>query len=83
MDRRGNPGGGRSEGLPWHLRNHALFVAFAPVDDPEYAIAVVVEHGEGGSKAAAPIARDIMDKLFELHPVAPPSAPPADAIGPV
>ena len=46
--------------LPWKLRDHALFVAFAPVDKPKYAIAVVVEHGGGGSKAAAPVARDVM-----------------------
>ena len=42
------------------LRDHALFVAYAPADDPKYAIAVVVEHGEGGSSTAAPLARDIL-----------------------
>ncbi|KCZ92857.1 penicillin-binding protein 2 [Hyphomonas johnsonii] len=42
------------------LRDHALFVAYAPSDDPKYAIAVVVEHGEGGSSTAAPLARDIL-----------------------
>lgn len=46
--------------LPWALRNHALFVAYAPYDRPRFAIATVVEHGGGGSAAAAPIARDIM-----------------------
>ncbi len=50
----------RNEDLPWERRDHALFVGFAPADNPKYAIAVVVEHGGGGSKAAAPIARDIM-----------------------
>lgn len=45
---------------PWKDRDHALFVAFAPVKKPRYAIAVVVEHGGSGSKAAAPIARDIL-----------------------
>ncbi|MBX2856427.1 MAG: penicillin-binding protein 2, partial [Rhodobacteraceae bacterium] len=50
----------KNEELPWRLRDHALFVAFAPVDKPRYAISVVVEHGGGGSKAAAPIARDVM-----------------------
>jgi len=49
--------------LPWKLRDHALFVAFAPADDPRYAISVVVEHGGGGSKVAAPIARDVLLKL--------------------
>ncbi|MEM5516558.1 penicillin-binding protein 2 [Henriciella sp. AS95] len=42
------------------LRDHALFVAYAPADDPKYAISVVVEHGEGGSSTAAPVARDIL-----------------------
>jgi penicillin-binding protein 2 len=45
--------------LPWERRDHALFVDFAPFDNPKYAVAVVVEHGGGGSVAAAPIARDI------------------------
>ncbi|WP_299503414.1 penicillin-binding protein 2 [uncultured Roseobacter sp.] len=49
----------RNEDLPWERRDHALFVNFAPVETPKYAVAVVVEHGGGGSKAAAPIARDI------------------------
>ncbi len=50
----------RNEDLPWERRDHALFVGFAPYDNPRYAISVVVEHGGGGSVAAAPIARDIM-----------------------
>jgi len=49
----------RNEDLPWERRDHALFVNFAPYKDPKYAVAVVVEHGGGGSTAAAPIARDI------------------------
>ncbi|MFQ5567430.1 MAG: penicillin-binding transpeptidase domain-containing protein, partial [Paracoccaceae bacterium] len=44
----------------WKRRDHALFVCFAPFDEPKYAVAVVVEHGGGGSKVAAPIARDVM-----------------------
>ncbi len=42
----------RQEDLPWHLRNHALFVGYAPHDNPKYAVAVLVEHGRGGSVAA-------------------------------
>lgn len=49
----------RNEDLPWERRDHALYVNFAPYDAPKYAVAVIVEHGGGGSKAAAPIARDI------------------------
>lgn len=50
----------RNEDLPWERRDHALFVGYAPYDNPRYAISVVVEHGGGGSTAAAPIARDVM-----------------------
>ncbi|MCX7560328.1 penicillin-binding protein 2 [Sulfitobacter sp. F26204] len=46
--------------LPWERRDHALFVAFAPFDKPRYAVSVLVEHGGGGSTAAAPIARDVL-----------------------
>ena len=46
--------------LPWEERDHALFVGYAPVTNPQYAVAVVVEHGGGGSSVAAPIARDIL-----------------------
>lgn len=46
--------------LPWNRRDHALFVGYAPYVNPRYAISVVVEHGGGGSTAAAPIARDII-----------------------
>jgi penicillin-binding protein 2 len=46
--------------LPWERRDHALFVGFAPYDKPRYAVSVLVEHGGGGSTAAAPIARDVM-----------------------
>jgi penicillin-binding protein 2 len=49
--------------LPWEERDHALFVAYAPVGAPRYAISVIVEHGIAGSTAAAPIARDILLEL--------------------
>ncbi len=62
----------RNEDLPWNRRDHALFVSFAPYERPKYAVAVVVEHGGGGSKAAAPIARDVM--LQALYGETPPLA---------
>ncbi len=66
----------RNEDLPWERRDHALFVNFAPAEAPRYAVAVVVEHGGGGSTAAAPIARDIT--LQALYGDTPPlSAYPA------
>lgn len=45
--------------LPWEQRDHALFVNYAPYDDPKIAVSIVVEHGGSGSTVAAPIARDI------------------------
>ncbi|MBU1378266.1 MAG: penicillin-binding protein 2 [Alphaproteobacteria bacterium] len=53
-------GGSRGKGGTWGLRDHGLFVAFAPIDAPRYAIAVIVQHGMGGGAAAAPRAREIM-----------------------
>ncbi len=50
----------KNKDLPWKERDHALFVGYAPEDNPRYAVAVVVEHGGGGSSTAAPIARDIL-----------------------
>lgn len=54
----------RNADLPWDRRDHALFVGYAPHDNPRIAVSVVVEHGGGGSTAAAPIARDI---LLQAH----------------
>ncbi|WP_372570788.1 penicillin-binding protein 2 [Ruegeria jejuensis] len=59
----------RNRDLPWERRDHALFVCYAPFDKPKYAVAVVVEHGGGGSKAAAPVARDVMlQALYNGNP---------------
>lgn len=49
-----------NDDLPWERRDHALFVAFAPVHAPRFVCSVVVEHGGGGSAKAAPIARDVL-----------------------
>lgn len=54
------PGERTSRTLAWERRDHAWFVAFAPYDDPRYAISVLVEHGGFGASAAAPRAREIM-----------------------
>ena len=61
-------------------RDHALFIAFAPLEDPRIAVAVIVENGEHGSSTAAPIARRVMDAW--LLP-APEPAPPEDEQAPV
>ncbi len=56
-----------SSKLKRELHDHALFVAFAPADDPRIALAVIVEHGGGGSTTAAPIARRVLDAFFDLE----------------
>ncbi len=50
------------------LRDHALFIGFAPVDNPEIAIAVIVENGGSGGSVAAPVARAVMDIYFGKKP---------------
>jgi penicillin-binding protein 2 len=59
------------------LRDHAWFVAFAPVEDPRIAIAVLVENGRSGSGTAAPIARTVMD-AYLLRKFPPPPGEGAD-----
>jgi len=57
----------KQDQIDYKDRDHALFVAFAPVSDPRYAISVVVEHGGSGSSAAAPIAKKVIKKVLERH----------------
>ena len=57
--------GQRGQGGDWRYRDHGLFVFFAPSDKPRYAGAVVIEHGMGGSRAAAPVAKDVLTFLFD------------------
>ncbi|MEA3015039.1 MAG: penicillin-binding protein 2 [Sphingomonadales bacterium] len=52
-------------GAAWRYRDHGLFIFFAPVGAPRYAGAVVIEHGLGGARAAAPVACDVMTYLFD------------------
>ena len=56
---------------PWRHRDHALFVGYAPIHAPRYACAVVVEHGGGGSRVAAPIARDLLWECQRRAPARP------------
>jgi penicillin-binding protein 2 len=61
----------KNSDLPWPMRDHALFIAFAPIGAPRYATAVVVEHGGGGGAVAGPIARDILIECQTRSPVDP------------
>ncbi len=57
--------GERGHQSNWALRDHALFIAFAPAENPRYAIGCIIEHGGFGASAAAPIVRDCMTYLFD------------------
>ncbi len=52
----------RNEALPWKERDHALFAGYAPLDNPRFAIGLIVEHGGSGAHDAAPIARDVLEE---------------------
>jgi penicillin-binding protein 2 len=58
-------GGQRGQSGDWKYRDHGLFVFFAPTANPRYAGSVVIEHGLGGSRAAAPVAKDVLTFLFD------------------
>jgi penicillin-binding protein 2 len=58
-------GSQRGQSGAWKYRDHGLFVFYAPVDNPRYAGAVVIEHGLGGARAAAPVARDILTYIYD------------------
>jgi penicillin-binding protein 2 len=75
-------------------RDHALFIGYAPADDPRIAVAIIVENGEHGSTTAAPIARKVFDAyLLGVYPPPPPPpetpvvpepvTPPADGAAPI
>lgn len=57
--------------LPWASRDHALFVGYAPVENPQIAVSVVVQHGGGGSSVAAPLARRFLDRALNPPPPIP------------
>ena len=59
----------KNKDRPWKDRDHALFVAFAPYHNPQFAVSVIVEHGGSGSGVAAPVARDILIETMERDPL--------------
>ncbi|PSJ37411.1 penicillin-binding protein 2 [Allosphingosinicella deserti] len=58
-------GSQRGQSGEWKYRDHGLFVCFAPTASPRYAASVVIEHGMGGARAAAPVAKDVLTYLFD------------------
>ena len=58
-------GSQRGQSGVWKYRDHGLFVCFAPVENPRYGAAVVIEHGLGGARAAAPVAKDVLTFLYD------------------
>ena len=58
-------GGSNEKDIPEKFRDHAWFVAFAPVDDPRIVVSVFVEHGGHGSTAAAPIAGKLIEVFYK------------------
>ncbi len=75
---------GKEDKVPWRYRDHALFVGYAPAEDPTIAVAVVVEHGGHGGSDAAPVARAVMAAYFGLDKMKQAAGPksPAAAAGP-
>ena len=61
----------KEDEVPYKYRDHAWFVAFAPYEKPEIAVAVLVEHGGHGGTTAAPIAKKVFKKYFNLYPLDP------------
>jgi penicillin-binding protein 2 len=57
----------KSEQLTYFHRDHAWFVSYAPIQNPRIAVAVLVEHGGHGSSAAAPLAKQVVEKYIELQ----------------
>ena len=56
----------KSQEIPWRYREHALFVGYAPQDNPKYAVAVAVEHGGSGSAVAAPIGSKLLLEALKI-----------------
>jgi len=68
-DKSGNGGEGQNDDkTPVQFRDHAWFIAFAPKDHPQIALACIVEHGGHGGSAAAPPIHDVLQKFFQLYP---------------
>ena len=54
----------KNKDLPWEERDHGLFIGYGPIDNPLYALSIIIEHGGSGSGAAAPLAKKIFEYIF-------------------
>ena len=72
----------KNEDRPWIERDHAIFVAYAPLEAPRYAVAVVIEHGGSGSRVAASVARDILLEAQRRDPLGRPALKTIAGAGP-
>tara|TARA_Y100000748_G_scaffold283750_1_gene265023 strand:- start:4743 stop:6626 length:1884 start_codon:yes stop_codon:yes gene_type:complete len=54
----------KNKDLPWEKRDHGLFIGYGPIDNPLYALSIIIEHGGSGSGAAAPLAKKIFEYIF-------------------
>ena len=61
-------GGKQAAGTPWELRDHGLFVAYAPAEAPRYALSLIIEHGGSGAKAAL-VAKELMEEVLRRDPL--------------
>lgn len=76
-----NAGVIKNEKLPWKLRDHALFIAYAPASAPRYAAAIIQEHGATGSHPHVQMVRDILLFTQQRDPAKLPTAYPVNAAG--
>jgi penicillin-binding protein 2 len=72
-----------AKAIPLRLRDHVFYTAFAPYNDPQVAVTLILENGGDEGVTAAPIMRNIMDYLFAGKTDVPPPTPPGDSSGAV
>ncbi len=61
--------------IPYKYRDNGWFIAFAPKDHPQIAVACIIEHGGHGGSSAAPVIHDVMKRYFEIYPPNPATTP--------
>ena len=66
--------------LPWKLRDHSIFVGFAPYDRPRFAVGTIVEHGGSGAKRAANISRSVLGEALRRDGIGEGSAVQTEAL---